>query len=116
MHELAIAQGILELIQQYVPEEQAADIRSVRVRIGQLSGVVAGSLDFSFGAMIADTPWQAAKLDLELVQAECHCNRCNADFRIEDLVFCCPGCSGTDIRMISGTELQVVEIELEDGG
>jgi hydrogenase nickel incorporation protein HypA/HybF len=116
MHELAIAQGILEIIQQHVPEAQAEEIRSVKVRIGRLSGVVADSLDFSFEAIVADTPWQTAKLDFEPVQAVSHCNKCDADFGIEDLVFCCPKCAGTDIRMISGTELQVVEIELDNGG
>jgi Zn finger protein HypA/HybF involved in hydrogenase expression len=44
MHELAIAQNILEIVNQSVPEEQAAAVRLVRIRIGQLSGVVPESL------------------------------------------------------------------------
>ena len=113
---MGIAQGILEIIQQYVPEEQAGSIRSVKVRVGQLSGVVADSLDFSFGAIIADTPWQAARLNLEHIPAVSHCSGCAVNFEIEDLAFCCPACGSTEIRLISGTELQVVEIEVDDGG
>ncbi len=113
MHELSIAQGILEIVQQYVPEEQAAGVRSVKIRIGPLSGVVPESLDFSFDAIVAETPWYGAKLDLVHVPARLHCNGCAQDFEARELVFCCPGCGSPEIRMISGNELEVVEIETE---
>lgn len=114
MHELAIAQGVLEIVQQYVPEEQAGLIRSVRIRVGQLSGVVPESLEFSFEAIVAGTPWREAKLQIERITAMSRCNGCAASFEIEDLVFCCPACGSTDIRLVSGRDLQVVEIEVAD--
>jgi len=113
MHELSIAQGILEIVQQYVPESQAAGVRSVKVRIGPLSGVVPESLDFSFGAIVAGTPWHGAKLDLVHIPARMHCSGCARDFEVQDLAFCCPECGRHDVRMISGSELEVVEIETE---
>jgi hydrogenase nickel incorporation protein HypA/HybF len=114
MHELGIAQGILDIVQQYVPQEQAADVRSVKVRVGQLAGVVAESLEFSFQALIADTPWQTAQLQIHRVPTVAGCNTCNSQFEIEDIAFLCPTCGSTRIRMISGTDLQVVEIEMHD--
>jgi len=113
MHELSIAQGILEIVQQYVPESQAAGVRSVKVRVGPLSGIVPESLDFSFEAIVSGTPWQAAKLDIEHTRARLHCSVCAADFETRELVFCCPECGCPEIRMVSGTELEVVEIETE---
>ena len=115
MHELGIAQGILEIVQHYVPLDQASDIQWVRVRVGQIAGVVADSLDFSFQAIVADTPWQAARLAIDEVPAVANCCRCDRKFEIEDAAFLCPGCGSNDIRMISGNELQVVEIEMADG-
>ncbi len=114
MHELSIAQGILEIVQQYVPETQAGGVRSVRVRVGPLSGIVPESLDISFGAIVAGTPWETARLDLVRVPARSRCNGCGRDFDAEELVFCCPLCNSLDIRVISGTELEVVEIETEE--
>jgi hydrogenase nickel incorporation protein HypA/HybF len=101
MHELAIAQGVLEIVQQYVPEEQAGLIKVVRIRVGRLSGVVPDSLEFSFEAIVAGTPWQAAKLQIEHVAAMSRCNSCAAS-------------GGTDIRLVAGRDLQVVEIEVAD--
>jgi hydrogenase nickel incorporation protein HypA/HybF len=114
MHELAIAQGVLEIVQQYVPEEQAGLIKSVRIRVGRLSGVVPESLEFSFEAIVAGTPWHAAKLQIDRITAMSQCNGCAASFEIEDLAFCCPTCGSTNIRLVSGRDLQVVEIEVAD--
>ena len=114
MHELAIAQGVLEIVQQYVPEEHAGLIRLVRIRVGRLSGVVPESLEFSFEAVVAGTPWRAAKLEIERIAAVSQCNGCTASFEIGDLAFFCPTCGSTDIRLVSGRDLQVVEIEVAD--
>jgi hydrogenase nickel incorporation protein HypA/HybF len=115
MHELAIAQGVFEIVRQYVPENEAGSIQFVRVRVGRLSGVVPESLDFSFEAIVAGTPWHSAKLQIERVPAMSQCVGCGASFEIEDLVFACPACGSRNIRLVSGRDLQVVEIEVADG-
>jgi hydrogenase nickel incorporation protein HypA/HybF len=114
MHELSIAQSILEIVAQYVPREAMADVRSVRVRVGSLSGIVPDSLEFSFSAIVSGTPLGSARLDIERVPALCRCEGCKAEFEATDFVFVCPGCGGINVRLMSGSELRVVDIELED--
>jgi hydrogenase nickel incorporation protein HypA/HybF len=114
MHELSIAQGIVDIVRQYVPEEQTADVRLVRVRVGQMAGIVADSLDFCFGAIVNGTAMSAARLDIEETTVRSRCDGCGSTFSVEGAAFSCPGCGSGDVRIISGTELQVVEIELAD--
>ena len=114
MHELALAQDILSIVEQYVPTAQAPDVRGIRIRVGSLSGVVAESLDFCFGAIVGGTPWASAKLDIEKVAATATCPGCSGSFAIGDLGFVCPSCGSCDIQLVSGTELQVLEVELSD--
>lgn len=114
MHELSIAQEILEIVQQYVPADRAAATRAIRVRVGQMSGVVPESLRFSFEAIVSETPWQNARLDIERVPTTARCNGCGVQFEIEDIAFFCPSCHGTDIRLVSGTDLHVAEIEMDE--
>jgi hydrogenase nickel incorporation protein HypA/HybF len=114
MHELAIAQNILDIAAQYVSRGQAADVRTVRVRIGTLSGVVPDSLEFCFGAITAGTPWQAAKLEITQTAARGECHDCGRGFGITDVVFVCPSCGSAEVRLVSGMDLQVVEIDLAD--
>ncbi len=114
MHELAIAQSIFEIVEGAVPAAKAAEVRTVRVRVGRLSGVVADSLDFCFGVLVADTPLRGARLLIDPVPIASQCRDCQHRFTVEDLAFQCPACGGTCLTMVSGTELQVAEIELLD--
>jgi len=114
MHELAIAQNILEIVQQAVPEGQAAAVRSVRIRVGQLSGIVPDSLDFCFNAIIVDTKMPQASLAIEQIPTVSRCRDCLQRFAVEDFVFSCPACKSANLELISGKELEVVEIELAD--
>jgi hydrogenase nickel incorporation protein HypA/HybF len=114
MHELSIAQGILDIVCRAVPEESRPQVRIVRLRVGELSGVVPDSLDFSFTALTANTPLAASRLAMEELPYVVHCRSCDATERCEPGLRPCPRCGGVDTEVVSGLELQVTEIELED--
>jgi hydrogenase nickel incorporation protein HypA/HybF len=114
MHELGIAQNILEIVRQAVPEEQTPSVRWIRIRVGQLAGVVPDSLDFCFSAIVSETKMAQAGLAIEQVPTVSRCKDCRHQFEIEDMLFLCPACKGTNLEMVSGHELEIVEIELED--
>ena len=114
MHELAIARNILEIVRQSVPEEQAPDVKWVRIRVGRLSGVIPDSLDFCFSAILGDTNMRRAGLAIEQVPTVSRCKECGHQFQIDDMIFVCTTCKSTDLELVSGRELQVVEIELID--
>jgi len=114
MHELSVAQGILDLVRQHVPDSQAGQVRAVSVRVGALSGVVADSLDFCFGAIVAGTPFSGASLAIERVPPRGRCEACRREFDADAPVFRCPHCGGGRITLVSGDELQVVAVELDD--
>jgi hydrogenase nickel incorporation protein HypA/HybF len=115
MHELGIAQNILEIVQQSVPEDRAAAVRSIRIRVGQLSGVVPDSLDFCFSVIVGETGMRQASLAIEHVPTVSKCRDCGHSFSVEDFLFCCPACSSASVEVVSGRELEVLEIELEEG-
>ena len=114
MHELSIARDILEIVNQYITPEQMNAVRSVKLKIGKLSGVVPESLEFCFSAIVSNTPLARANLEIERIPTRADCRDCGNSFMIDDPVFFCSRCGGAAIRVVSGTELQVVEIELAD--
>jgi hydrogenase nickel incorporation protein HypA/HybF len=115
MHEMSVAQNIVEIVRQYVPPAQAPEVTAVRVRLGSLSGIVADSLEFCFGALVADTDLQRARLDIERVPTVCECRECGGRFEPEALIFFCPSCGGGSSQLVSGADLQVVHVELDEG-
>ncbi len=114
MHELSIAQGILDLVRQHVPETQASQVRNVELRLGRMCGVVPESLSFCFEAVVAGSPFAQARLAIEQVPVRGVCRAYAATFEISEPVCLCPGCGSGQVRMTSGDEMHVVQIELAD--
>ncbi len=114
MHELGIARDILEVVGQYVTQEQMPAVRSIRIKLGKLSGIVPESLGFCFDAIVADTPMAGASLEIVRVPTRADCEGCRHSFEIDDPVFICPACGSAGIKVVSGTELHVIDIELAD--
>ena len=114
MHELSVAQGIIEIIYSNVPKERLSDVRSVVTKIGAFSGVVADSLEFSYQAITIDTELQKSFLVFERIPFVIACGDCSKESENNDGLAQCSLCGSLNTKICSGTELQVKEIELED--
>ena len=61
MHELAIIEGVLDMVTERLPD---ATISCVRLEVGELSGVVPDSLQFCFELATEGTSLQGASLEI----------------------------------------------------
>ena len=114
MHELSLAQSIVETINNHVPEEQRTAVKTVTLKVGQHSGVVVDSLEFCFNAIILETPLQNARLKIQEISFTLQCSSCNTTSPSEFGFAVCPKCGSYETRVASGMELQIAEIELDD--
>ena len=113
MHELSLAENIVDIVRRSVPEDELEKVRIVRLKVGTLSGVVADSLDFCFTAISAQTPLAQARLQIEQIPFSVLCNSCHKTF-VNDIGYVvCPDCGSVETTVVSGRELQVTEIELD---
>lgn len=116
MHELAIAEGIADVVATRAGEHHATRVTSVRLRIGEASGVVPDSLSFCFEMLASENPLLAgARLAVETVPHRAHCRGCDRDFAVSDYIAQCPDCGVWSNQIVSGAELQVLEMEIETG-
>ena len=114
MHELAIAYSIVEAVEARAVECDAARVKSVRLKIGEASGIVADSLTFSFEMLIAEIPaLTGAHLLIDNVPHRARCHHCDTEFAVINYVAQCPTCQEWSTEIVSGTELQIVEMEIE---
>jgi hydrogenase nickel incorporation protein HypA/HybF len=114
MHELSIAQNIVEIIQKNIPEPEWEHVFKVHLKIGELGGVVPESLEFSFQAITSESPLRHARLDIESVPFRVQCYNCKAITENEAGFVICEKCGSTNTKVISGSELHVTEIEIEE--
>ena len=113
MHEMSIAQSLVDILREEMGKNGARTLRSVRLSIGQLSAVVPDSLNFCFTVMTAETELEGARLIMDMVPLEGVCHDCDRTFEIEDYAFVCPYCGCTSIETIAGQDLSIVEMEVD---
>jgi len=114
MHEAGIAQNLIEAVQQRLVNEPGARVAAIHVRVGELSGVSTDALDFAFECLAASTPLSGARLVFDPVPLVVACDACGQESPVEDLVFRCGVCGSERTRIVSGRELEVRTLELED--
>jgi hydrogenase nickel incorporation protein HypA/HybF len=112
MHELAVAQSMMELVLEKAAHNGASQIKRIDLIVGNLSGVVPDALLFAFDALKNGTIAAGAELAVEETKAMAHCNACGADFEAGQYDFFCQKC-GEPVTLKGGDELFVKSIEIE---
>jgi hydrogenase nickel incorporation protein HypA/HybF len=114
MHELGIAQSVLDAVQAEVLRYAGAKPLRVAVRIGELAAIDPDALRFSFEALTRETDFDGLELEIELRPRRHRCLDCGAEFDVKDFVFDCPQCGANRNECISGEELELAYVELEE--
>jgi Zn finger protein HypA/HybF involved in hydrogenase expression len=70
MHEMGIACSIVEAVRRELERRPGARLVKVGLRIGEFSGVEPDSLSFSFEALVKDTEFERAILDIEAASGD----------------------------------------------
>lgn len=114
MHELSVAQYLIEAACEAAENEGSRRITRLNVRIGALSGIVNEALQFSFDLVADGTACEAAALNLENVAVSVHCRQCDAAHELpEPWRLVCPICGAPTPDVLAGRELELVSIEIE---
>lgn len=113
MHELGIAQSVLEAAQAEAAKRSSKPVK-VGLRIGELSAIDPDALRFSFNALTAETDLQGLELDIEFCPRRHRCLDCRTEFEVKNFIFNCPQCGTNRNECIGGEELQLAYVELEE--
>jgi hydrogenase nickel incorporation protein HypA/HybF len=111
MHEMSITQGIVDICLRYAGDKA---VSVVVVEIGSLSGVVPEAVEFCFGACAVDTVAEGARLEIRQVDGKGRCLSCNTEQPVQRLYDPCCQCGSYALELVSGEEMRVVEIEVDD--
>lgn len=114
MHELGIAQALVEQVQAVQAAHGGRPVVSVGVRIGSWRLVVKESLEFYYEAITRGTSLEGSRLEVETVPAAARCRQCGEEYAVEGLLLVCPGCGGRGGELVRGEELHLSTVELAD--
>jgi len=111
MHEMSITQGIIDICEKYAAGRR---VRSLDVEIGELSGVVTEAVEFCFDACSRGTLLEGAGLNIIRIPGTGRCRQCNRDTPLPELYAACELCGGYQVTILTGEEMRVREIEVDD--
>ncbi len=114
MHELGIASSILECVQAEADKRPQQRITKVGVRVGELAAVDIDALQFGFECLVKDTDWEGLALVVEQVPRVQRCPKCGHEFRMTEFDPRCPQCSEFLTECISGEQLDIAYLEVEE--
>jgi hydrogenase nickel incorporation protein HypA/HybF len=80
-----------------------------------MSGVVPEALSFAFECVSPGTRFAGAKLEIENVPLVVRCESCDAESRLDEPFFFCPKCGGFSLTVVSGDEMNVASVDVDDG-
>jgi hydrogenase nickel incorporation protein HypA/HybF len=113
MHEMSIAQSILDIVDEYMAKEDNAKLIEVAVEIGELVAVVPDSLSFCYDTLVDDTPYMNSKLIINILPLTAVCSQCAQSFTIKEFNFVCSACQSTNVTVTRGQELRITHLEVE---
>ena len=114
MHEMGIANSILEAVATELSRHPGSRASKVGVRVGELAAIDADSLRFCFEALSSDTDLEGLQLQIEVCPRRHRCDPCGETFDVHDYEFACPKCGSMQTRFVSGDELELAYVEVEE--
>lgn len=113
MHEMSIAQSILDIVDDYMAKEDGHKLTEVAIEVGELVAVVPESLVFCYDALVENTAYQGSKLVITVLPLIADCAQCHHTTKIENFNFYCSACQSTDIKVNGGQELRISHLEVD---
>ena len=109
MHELSLSSAIVETVERHAAGRR---VKLVTLTIGTLRQVVSDSLSFYFEIVSRGRVCEGATLEQNVVEARVRCMPCDRTWTLDEPIFRCPECGGSDVDVLSGTEFEVDSIEV----
>jgi hydrogenase nickel incorporation protein HypA/HybF len=113
MHELSIAQSIVDSAREHAAAHGGRRVLTIGVRVGELSGVSIDALRFCFAMTVKDTDLDGAALEPEEVPVLYRCAACAHEFKPVEFLAECPACGSYGAAMVAGDELGLSFLEVE---
>jgi hydrogenase nickel incorporation protein HypA/HybF len=110
MHEMALAESMIELVEATARRSGATRVTEVRLELGALSHVERDALEFCFDAVTHGGLADGARLAIIAVPGVAWCMPCGESVALAQRGEPCPRCGGYQLQVTAGDEMRVKDI------
>lgn len=116
MHELPITQSIVRIAVEEAEKYKVKKINEIRLKVGELSGLVPECIQQYFDFASEGTPAEGARIIITKIPVTMKCLDCGFTNDTEAFVENkCPVCGSINMKMAGGNEFYIDSMEVDDG-
>lgn len=113
MHEMSLAEGILDIVEQAAGKEDCRRVKEVRLEIGALAGVEIEALRFCLDVVLRNSVAEGARIEIETTPGQGFCLDCAMPVPIGTLYDACPRCGSYRVEATGGNQMRVKDLLVE---
>lgn len=114
MHELAVTENVLAIVQRHAEQAGAAKVTAVYLVIGQLSSIIDDSVQMYWDIISENSLCAEAVLHFDRVPAKLACEQCHEQYTLASELSNCPHCGSYAVTVLTGQEFYVAAIDVEN--
>ncbi len=114
MHEVGIANSILEAGQAEAARLAGSKLIRIGIRVGILAGVDSDALRFALTALTQDTELDTVGFEIESCPRRDRCLDCDREYESGLYSDPCPACGSQRVVLVGGDELDLSYVEVEE--
>jgi hydrogenase nickel incorporation protein HypA/HybF len=112
MHELSVAQGIVDTIVNQIGRDKL--LTRIFLTIGPLAGISGESLEFWLSEVVKQNGFGTPEVVITKTTARAICSACKMNYEIKSFYSPCPSCDSFERTIESGFECVIDSVELEE--
>ncbi len=114
MHELSVCLSLLREVERIARENNAGRVTKIAVTVGPLSGVEPDLLQRAYPLAVAGTIAEHAELEIDIAGIVVRCSQCGAESPAKPNRLLCGECGDFRTNLVSGDEMVLKSLELDD--
>ena len=112
MHEMSLAENVLQIIEESARTQNFRHVRTVVLEIGQLAAVEPEAMRFCFDAVASGSIAEGARLEMIDLPGRALCYDCMTTVDIAHRLDPCPLCGGGKLIPNGGDEMRIKDMEV----
>ena len=113
MHEMALCEGVVQVLEEYARKQGYSRVTTVWLEIGDLAGVEVEAMRFGFDVVTRGTLAEGAQLQIIERPGEAWCLQCAKTVPVKQRFDACPDCGSYQLQVTGGEEMRIKELEVE---
>ena len=113
MHEMALCESVLQVIEQEAARHGFQQVRVVRLEIGAMAGVEVEAMRFGWGVVSRESVAEGAELVILETPGRGWCLECSREVEVARRYDPCVHCGGYQLQVTGGDELKIKDLEVD---